>query len=356
MTPPSRIEQALTLAVLALLIVGCFFVLRPFVTAIAWAAILVVTLWPLYVAIRARLHGRRSLAALCLVLLIAMTLIAPFYIVGVTIADNAGRLAEWARTLLAQGPPDPPAWVAGLPLIGERAAAYWSLFAHDTAALLDELRNFVEPAQRLAVAGGGILLGGLLQLTLSILLAFFMFRDGDALLVRLRVATDRIAGARGQRLADAAGSTVRGVVIGILGTAIAQGVLAAIGLWIAGIKAAPLLGFATFLLSPVPIGPPLVWAPAAIYLLSQGETGWGVFVLVWGLVVVSSIDNVMKPLIISRGADLPFVLVLLGVLGGVVAFGFIGVFLGPVLLGVGFSLLKEWVVEEEAPPPASPEV
>jgi predicted PurR-regulated permease PerM len=116
----------------------------------------------------------------------------------------------------------------------------------------------------------------------------------------------------------------------------------AIGLWMAGIKAAPLLGLVTFFLSPVPIGPPLVWIPAGLWLINEGATGWGIFLLIWGLVVVSSVDNFLKPILISRGSDLPFVLVLIGVLGGAVAFGFIGVFLGPVLIAVGYALLKEW--------------
>ena len=150
------------------------------------------------------------------------------------------------------------------------------------------------------------------------------------------------------RLAHSAANTVRGVVIGILGTALAQGVIAAIGFWLAGVKAAPLLGFVTFLLSPVPIGPPLIWAPVGIVLIQQGRVGWGIFVLVWGALVVSSIDNIIKPLIISRGSDLPFILVFLGVLGGVVAFGFIGVFLGPVLLALGYSLVTEWSAGQNA--------
>ena len=122
----------------------------------------------------------------------------------------------------------------------------------------------------------------------------------------------------------------------------------AIGLWIAGIHAAPLLGLLTFFLSPVPIGPPLVWIPAGLYLINEGATGMGVFLLVWGALVVSSVDNFLKPMLISRGSDLPFVLVLLGVLGGAVAFGFIGVFLGPVLIAVGYALLLEWA--SDAPP------
>jgi predicted PurR-regulated permease PerM len=353
MIAPSRIEQTITLALLALLVIGCFFVLRPFLSAILWAAILAVTVWPLHLRIRARMPRYPSLAALIVVVLIAIALLAPFLIVGATIAENADRVAVWLRSVLAQGPPEPPAWVARLPLIGRGVSEYWGGFAHDTAALLDELKQFVEPAQRFAVAVGTSLLGGILQLTLSVVIVFFVFRDGDALLRRLHAATDRIAGPRGRRLALAAATTVQGVVIGILGTAIAQGVLAAIGFAIAGIKAAPLLGFVTFLLSAVPVGPPIVWIPAGIALINQGATGWGIFVLLWGLLVVSSIDNVIKPLLISRGSDLPFVLVLLGVLGGVVAFGFIGVFLGPVLLAVGYALIKEWAVESATDRPAN---
>ena len=146
-------------------------------------------------------------------------------------------------------------------------------------------------------------------------------------------------------------ATTRAVVYGILGTALAQGVLMAIGLWIAGIKAAPLLGLVTFFLSPVPVGPPLVWVPAGLILIAQGQTGWGTFLLLWGLLVVSSVDNLIKPMIISHGSDLPFILVMLGVLGGVVAFGFIGVFLGPVLLALGFAMIKEWANVTHPSPP-----
>jgi predicted PurR-regulated permease PerM len=135
-------------------------------------------------------------------------------------------------------------------------------------------------------------------------------------------------------------------------TALAQGVLMAVGLYIVGIKSAPLLGLVTFFLSPVPVGPPLVWIPAGLWLIfSQGETAWGIFLLAWGALIVSSVDNVLKPMIISRGSDLPFMLVLLGVFGGVVAFGFIGVFLGPVLLALGFALVKEWANPDDVPLP-----
>ena len=342
--PPSRIDQILTLLVLAILIAGCFLVLLPFLTAMLWAVVLCVTAWPLYAQLKTLVLGRDGLAAAVMALLIAAVFLAPFLIVGLTLADNSVRMAAFARTFMEQGPPDPPGWVARLPLIGERAAAYWSGFAHDTAQFTVELKRLVDPAKAWLVAGGAGIAQGILQLSLSILIAFFFFRDGDAAVLRLRAVLARLAPRRGARLLDLAASTMRGVVYGILGTAVVQGVLMAIGLWIAGIGAAPLLGLATFFLSPVPVGPPLIWLPAGIWLIYQGNVGWGVFMLLWGALVVSTVDNVLKPLIISRGSNLPFILVLLGVLGGVVAFGFIGVFLGPVLLALGLALLSEWAV------------
>jgi len=340
--PSSRIDQALTLVVLAMLIVGCYLVLQPFLTALVWAAILCTTTWPLYLRLHARLGRRDAVAALAMVLLLSLLMLAPFIVVGATIADNAERMALWGRQMLAAGPPEAPAWVANVPLIGRTIADYWNGMANDTAQLLAFFSQYVEPLRRFVVASGTSVLGAVLQLALSIFIAWFMFRDGHAIAERLRVAGERIAGERGTHLAMVATATVRGVVLSILGTALVHGVVAAIGFWIAGIRAAPLLGLLTFVVSPVPVGPPLVWVPAGLWLINNGQTGWGLFVLVWGVLVVSTIDNVIKPLIISRGSVLPFMLVLLGVLGGAVAFGFIGVFLGPVLLAVGYALLMEW--------------
>ena len=339
---PSRVDQSLTLVVLAMLIIGCFFVLQPFITALVWAAILCTTTWPLYWRVTARLRDRSGLSAFVMVVLLALLMIAPFIVVGATIADNAALMAQWGRQLLESGPPDPPAWVARMPLIGTTVAAYWSSMAHDTAQLLVVLRDYVEPLRKFLVASGTSVVGAILQMTLAIFIAWFMFRDGHAIAEHLERVAQRIAGDRGIQLASVAAATVRGVVLGLLGTALVQGVVAAIGFWLAGIQAAPLLGLLTFFLSPVPIGPPLVWVPAGLWLIQNGQTGWGLFVLLWGALAVSTIDNIIKPLIISRGVDLPFVLVLLGVLGGAIAFGFIGIFLGPVLLAVGYALLMEW--------------
>src|SRR5437867_1577812 len=189
--PPSRIDQALTLAVLAMLIVGCYFVLQPFLTALLWAAILCTTTWPLYLRLHARLNGRDALAALAMVLLLALLMLAPFIVVGLTIADNAERMAAWGRQILESGPPDAPAWVIATPLIGPTVAAYWNNMAHDTAQLLSFLNEYVEPLRRFAVSSGAWVGGAILQLALSIFIAWFMFRDGQAMVERLRAVAHR---------------------------------------------------------------------------------------------------------------------------------------------------------------------
>src|SRR5512141_1135571 len=208
MRSPCRIDQILTLLLLGVLIAGCFLVLRPFLTALLWAVVLSVATWPVYLQLRALLMGRDSWAAAVMSLLIAAVFLAPFVIVGFTLADNSVRMAEFSREFIAQGPPGPPAWVAGLPLIGQRAADYWSSFAHDTAQFTAELKRLVDPAKAWLLAGGASIAQGVLQLTLSILITFFFFRDGDAGVLRLRAVLMRLAPRRGARLLDLAGATM----------------------------------------------------------------------------------------------------------------------------------------------------
>jgi predicted PurR-regulated permease PerM len=338
----ARIEQWITLAALAMLVVGCYFVLQPFLSAVLLAAILCFTTWPLFLHLQRFARGNVTLAAMMITLAVAFVVLAPFVIVGISLADNANQLLEQIKRLIDEGPPDPPPWVGQIPLIGEWVRSYWAGFAHDGAGALSELKQYAQPIRTFAIASGTALGRGVVELTLSILVAFFFYRDGERIAAHLTPSLDRIAGYRGRHYVDVAVATMRGVVYGLLGTAIAQGVLAAIGFWLAGVPAAPLLGLLTFFLSPVPVGPPLVWVPAAFWLFNHGETGWAIFMLIWGTGVVSTIDNILKPLIISQGSDLPFILVLLGVLGGVIAFGFIGVFLGPTLLAIGFALIQDW--------------
>lgn len=338
----------LGLAALALLLAGCLLVLLPFVTALLWAVILTYSTWPIYARLKRSVGDRPIVAAALMTLAVSVVMLAPFVIVVFGLADNAAELVDALRHMFDDGLPDTPPWIRDLPIVGERLDAYWRALVHDENRLLEELKTMLVAARAFLVTSGGYLAAGVLQLALSVLVAFFLFRDGEAAAARLQQATLRVAGPDARYLLDVAGHTVHSVVYGILGTALAQGVLAGIGFLAAGVPAASLLGLATFFLSVVPVGPPLIWGSAAIWLYYQGAVGWAIFVVLWGLLVVSMVDNFLKPFIISRGSSLPFILVFLGVLGGVVAFGFIGVFLGPTLLAVSYQILKEWAGEQVA--------
>ena len=352
-----RSDRILALLALAVLSGGCLWVLWPFMSAVLWAVILSSVTWPVFIWLDRLVGGRRTLSATLMTLLVTLIVVVPFVGVITGLADQVPQVGQLISGLLKDGLPDVPTWVANLPLIGEGLHDYWQQFAHNGERLMDELAKLAEPARNAALATGKGLGRGLLDIALSVFLAFFFYLYGEAMATRLRIAMVRLAGIRAEHLLKIARGTVTGVIYGIIGTAIAQGVLAAIGFGIAGVPAAMLLGLATAFLSPIPVGPPLIWAGAAFWLFRHGETGWAVFVVLWGALIVSMVDNVIKPLIISRGSSLPFAIVLLGVLGGAVAFGVIGLFIGPTLLAVGYRLMMEWTTldkpaEEQVGPQA----
>jgi len=338
----SKLEQSLGWAVLLALGVGCLIVLWPFVSALLWAVVLCFSTWPLYCRLLRLMGNRRTLAALAMTVGLVLVFLLPFVIIGTTLASNVRELTAATQKWIGSGPPAPPAWLARIPAIGSKTSDYWQSLAQDSAKLWTEAQRFVEPAGTWLLKGGIALGSGVIRLALSILIAFFLFRDGAAVGQRLAALVERIGGERGQHLLIVAGKTIRGVVYGILGTALAQAVMAGIGFLIAGVPGAALLALLTFFASVVPIvGTALVWVPAAIWLFYQGTTGWGIFMLIWG-VGVANLDNIVKPWLISQGSNMPFLLIFFGVLGGALAFGFIGVFLGPTLLAVGFRLVEEW--------------
>lgn len=339
----SRIEFIVGLTLLTLLALGCLFVLRPFLTAILWALILTYSTWPIYTRVLTGVHGRHQLAASLMTVLVAAVLVLPLAFLGATLAEHVAGVVGIVRLLLDEGMPEPPEWVLGVPLVGQELHRYWVELASNDAAFAVAVEPYVARARDWMLTSGASLGQGAVELTLSVLICFFFYRDGRAAADKIQRGIRRVVGDRAQHLIDVAGNTIKGVVYGILGTAMAQGSLAAIGLWIAGVPGALLLGFVTFVLSLIPMGPPFVWVPATAWLFFTGQTGWGIFMGLWGFFVVSGVDNILKPWLISRESRLPLLLVFLGVLGGIVAFGFIGIFLGPTLLAVGFTLLQQWL-------------
>jgi predicted PurR-regulated permease PerM len=330
-------------------VVGCWQVLRPFVPALLFAAVVCTASWPLYRRMLGAVGGRATVASLLMTLLLVVLVIGPTSLLALSLADDVARMFDGARHLLDQGPIQPPAWLAGVPLVGEALDDYWHRIAESREELNALLKSLFEPTRTVLVGAGKAIGGSLLQLTFATFIAFFFFRDGEQLVRGARTILTKLAGDLGETLLSTISGTVIGVVHGIFGTALAQAAVALLGFLIAGVPGAVALSAATFLLSMIPVGPPLVWGGAAIWLFVQGSVGWGIFMIAWGLFVISSIDNVMKPYLISRASSLPLLLILLGVFGGIVAFGFIGIFIGPPMLAVGLTLVQLWATVEPKP-------
>lgn len=343
------IEQLAALAAVTLLIGGCLYILAPFFAPLLWAAIISFCTWPVYVQLIRLFRGQRIAAAVLMVLLVLFCVVGPFAYAIAGLANQAEEIRTLAGKLIERGIPPLPDWVARLPFIGERAQAFWNDLMRGDPHVADFLRNkFAAPLGQWLLTLGAATGAGLLQLMLSIILAFFFYLGGPAALTWLQGGVRRIANDRGPHLLQLAGGTIKGVVYGILGTALVQAVLAGLGYWMAGVPGAGVWILATFFLSVIPMGPALIWVPAALWLYTQGSLGWAIFIVIWGALVVGSVDNVIKPLMISLGGNLPFIIVLLGVLGGALAFGFLGVFIGPTLLAVGYSVLHDWTVGASA--------
>src|ERR1700744_1731698 len=277
-----------------------------------------------------------------MVLLTAVVLVLPIAVAAPGSADDVSHLRHVIMDGLRAGLPDSPLWVFDIPLVGPTIGDLWNRWAADISVMLEALR----PYFGIIVENGlGLLLGianGVLMFLLALFIAFFFYVYGQPIAGRLRLLLHRIAGLQADRLIAVTGATVRGVVYGILGTAVVQGILTALGLWLSGVPRPVLLGAVAGLLSVLPIGAPVIWIPAAVWLLSSNHLGWGIFLIVYGVGAISGSDSLIRPWFISRGAQLPFLLTVLGVLGGALAFGLLGIFLGPVLLGIGFTLVNEW--------------
>ena len=350
MRAPSDVttERILMGLLMAGLAVGCWLVLAPFLSAILWAGILVFTTWPVYRWMARRLRLGDNAAAAVMVGLTALLIVLPLAAVAPAGADDVQLLRGAVEDAVARGLPGAPAWLMGVPVIGATVSEYWNTWAADLSAIGDTLRPYLG-----AIVENGLKLmlsiaGGLLQFLLALVVAYFFYASGDTLAATLSRVIGRIAGARAPRIIAVTGATIRGTVYGILGTAIVQGFLTAFGLWLSGVPRAVLLGAIAGFISVLPVGAPVVWIPAALWLLSAGHTGWGIFLATYGLLIISGSDNVIRPYFIARGAKLPFLLTILGVLGGAIAFGLLGIFLGPVLLGVAFMLVAEFSDEAQA--------
>jgi predicted PurR-regulated permease PerM len=336
-------ERVLMGLMLGAVAIGCGFVLYPFFSAIVWAGILVFSSWPVYLRLRAAQLGRVG-AALIMVALSAVVIVLPLAIAAPGGADDLNHLSALVQQTVQGGLPTAPAWLADVPLVGGRLTELWNGWAADLSVMVAFFKPYFGT---IAEEGLSLLLSvahGVLGVILALFIGFFFYVYGDEMGGRLQSLMKRIAGDQAERLIGITSLTVRGTVYGILGTALVQGILTAFGLWLTAVPRAALLGLIAGFLSVLPIGAPLIWIPAALWLLATGKTAWGIFLIIYGVVFITGADHVIRPYFIARGAQLPFLLTVLGVLGGALAFGLLGIFLGPVLLAVGFTLVNEFAL------------
>ena len=352
-----EVQRDLTRTVLAvlcilLLIAASFWVLRPFLAATIWATMVVVATWPLLKSLEQRFGGRRVPAVAVMTLAMLLLLVLPLGLAVGTIAEHAESVVDLVRNLAASGLPTPPEWLAGIPLVGAKLTDLWlQLGVAEAKGLLAKAAPYAAESGKwlLAEAGGfGMMV---LQFLLIVLLSAVLYANGEAAASSARRFGQRLAGARGENSIILAGQAIRGVALGVGVTAIAQTVLGGIGLAIAGVPFASLLSAVMLMLCIAQLGPSLVLFPAVGWLFWSGDTGWGVFLLVWSL-IVGTMDNFLRPMLIKKGADLPLLLIFAGVIGGMLGFGLIGLFVGPVVLAVTYTLLEAWMADGQGRPDA----
>jgi predicted PurR-regulated permease PerM len=353
---PQRPDLArITLAVLSigLLILGSLWILRPFLGAVIWATMVVVASWPLLLWLQARLWGRRWLATTVMTSGLLLMFVVPLTLAIGTIVMEADRLIDWGRRLAELRLSPPPEFLHKVPIIGSGIAAAWEqALASGAEGLMARLAPYANDIVRWFVSEVGSAGFVVLQFLLTVVLAGVMYSGGEAAAMTVRRFGRRLAGERGENAVVLAGQAIRAVALGVGVTAIVQSVLGGIGLAIAGVPFAGLLTAVMFMLCIAQLGPTLVLLPAVIWVFWTGDTGWGIFLAIW-TAIVGTMDNFLRPILIKRGADLPLLLILAGVIGGLIALGLVGIFVGPVLLAVAYKLLGEWIAEVDAPQAAA---
>ena len=343
--PPSRDLTGTMLAVLFIvgIIAANFFILKPFIPAFVWAVTIVVATWPLMIRLQAWLGGKRGIAVAVMTLALLLLLIVPFTLAIVTLQDNAEMIKGWVESLKANGLPPPPGWVSGIPLAGAKLAESWrELASGGPEGLSAQLVPYAGKIVTWFVDQAGSVGMMIVQFLLTVIISAILYSGGESAAVAVRRFVRRIAGQQGDDVTVLAARAIRGVALGVGVTALIQSALGGIGLAVAGVPAAMVLTAVMFILCIAQLGPALIVFPAVAWLFWSDQTLWGSVLLVWSLFVVS-LDNFLRPILIKKGADLPLLLIFAGVIGGLVAFGIIGLFIGPVVLAVTYTLLGFWV-------------
>lgn len=341
-------SRDLTRTVLAVVFIGallvtCTWILRPFISAFLWATMIAISTWPVLVGLQARLGGRRGLATACLTIALLLLLLVPISLAIFAVIGNLDNIVAWVHALAKFNLPPPPDWVAHIPVRGPIVAAHWQQLSEGgPAALSAEVSPYAGRFAQWFAGQLGSVGGMVLQFLLTVIISAVLYQKGDKAAIGIRKFFRRLAGANGERAAILAANTVRGVSMGIVVTAVIQTLIAGTGLMVVSMPGAALITAGCLILCLAQVGPGLLMLPAVIWIFYSRGIVWG-FVLLAFMVAAGTIDNVIRPILIRKGADLPLPLIFLGVIGGLIGFGIMGIFIGPVVLAVTFALLKEWV-------------
>jgi predicted PurR-regulated permease PerM len=345
--PPELTRVTLQVIALSALIATSFWIIRPFLVAILWATMGVIATWPLMLRLQSWLGGRRLLAIVLMSVMFLLTLAAPFYLAIVTITGNIEEIAKWSKSIATLSLPLPPAWVGRIPVIGANLAAHWKQLA---AAGPEQIAAYLSPAARAVglwflsqVGNLGLLL---VQFVLTLIIIAILYGNAEAAGRTVESFARRLAGPEGAKVTLLATQAVRGVALGIVVAAILQSILVGIGLGIAGVPFAALLTSVALILSVVQIGPVPLLIGAVIWVYLRSGVIWGTGFLLWAI-FCGTIDSFLRPVLIRRSLDIPLFLIIAGVIGGLIAFGVIGLFIGPVVLAVAYTMLFDWMSEAE---------
>ena len=346
---PDLVRTTLGVLFIGLLIVASLWILRPFIGSTIWATMIVVATWPMLQWFQARMGGRRSLAVLVMTLLLLLLFMVPMLVAIGTIFNHFDDIKSLARTAATMQIPPPPDWVASLPMVGEKIVEFWmQAIADGPTAMMSELTPYADNIAKWLVSQAGSVGSIFVQLVLTVIISALMYAGGEPAARAVHRFGRRLAGAPGENAVILAGKSIRAVALGVGVTAVLQSGLGGIGLAIAGVPYAGLLTAVMLMLCIAQLGPGLVMFPAVAWLYWSGDNSWATFLLLWSSVVVT-MDNFVRPALIKRGADLPLLLIFAGVIGGLIAFGLVGIFAGPVLLAVSYTLLDAWVGDGNAP-------
>jgi predicted PurR-regulated permease PerM len=352
--PSGEITRVVLLVLcIGLLLAGSLWTLLPFLGGMIWAATVVIATWPLLLQVRARTR-RPWLAVVIMTGLTLLAVILPFAMAVSTLLDFAHRAPEVVSQFMTRGLGPPPDWLEKFPLVGKDLIAKWEeLAAGGPTALVEAARPYASAAAQWALSVTGGIGMVTVHILLTIVLVAILYSQGEVAARGALAFGFRLGGQRGQEVMVLAAQAVRSVALGVVVTALVQSVLAGLALWICGIPSAGIFAALVFILGIAQVGPLPILLPAIAWLYWTDQPVWGTVLLVLAI-PIGTLDNVLRPILIRRGVQLPMLLIIAGVIGGLIGFGVMGLFVGPVVLAAAYTLTKSWV--SDGPPPNEPEV